>query len=389
MGLFYIIFIALGGIAFFMFLSQVLFLFRRERDKILFINAILSLIYFVYIVVIILSFRFYEVLDHFLVMSKIQLVLMQLFLLTLIASSCFQICEENKRGIYYFGLVLMAILSITALLLNEDILFGKDRELSLLVFNESERYLMISPGFTVWRLLISLSVLVYGFFLSLILFNNRGRIRANLSIFHALALITLFLSAGFDHLSDSGITNMYYLLPIGLFINYVIISYIPFYNKLDELFKRGSQHEVEIKWKEFLNQASVIVVILNRIGHVEYINPYYLKITGYKENEVLGKDWFEFFVPFDQHYDVQSAFIEILEFDFHSRYRNPILTKFNDQRMIEWINVRFRGDNSQVTGSISVGVDITEEHSEMENLKKKLREAENLINYLKEGGKIN
>jgi PAS domain S-box-containing protein len=177
-------------------------------------------------------------------------------------------------------------------------------------------------------------------------------------------------------------------MPFGLFANYFILTYIPFSHLMKEVFSHFEKVDREKKWHRLVDHANVIIVVLNRMGHVDFVNPFFLKLTGYKEAEVIGKDWFEFFVPSDQYYDVQSAFIEILEFDFHPNYRNPIITKYQEKRMIDWYNVRLRDANDHVTGSVSIGIDITDDDAEMSSLKQKLAEAEELINQMRKEGKI-
>ena len=41
----------------------------------------------------------------------------------------------------------------------------------------------------------------------------------------------------------------------------------------------------------------MVVVGLNRHGDVDYVNPHFTEVTGFKPEEALGKNWFERFVP--------------------------------------------------------------------------------------------
>ncbi|MCK7460848.1 MAG: PAS domain-containing protein [Sphingobacterium sp.] len=125
-----------------------------------------------------------------------------------------------------------------------------------------------------------------------------------------------------------------------------------------------------------------MVVGLNRMGHVEFVNPFFFELTGYKEDEVIGKDWFEFFIPPKEYYNVQGAFIEILTYEFHPDYLNPILTKNKEEKMIRWFNVRTTTQQGKISGSLSIGIDMTRDTLEKESLLKKLKEAEHLITKL-------
>jgi PAS domain S-box-containing protein len=117
--------------------------------------------------------------------------------------------------------------------------------------------------------------------------------------------------------------------------------------------------EKEEKWERLFNNVNLVVVGLNRMGNVDYINPFFLELTGYEADEVLGKDWFDKFLPGTYSYDVQGAFLEILKNDFHPYYENPILTKDGREKMIAWYNVRIINREGKITGSLSIGCDIT------------------------------
>jgi PAS domain S-box-containing protein len=140
----------------------------------------------------------------------------------------------------------------------------------------------------------------------------------------------------------------------------------------------------EKRWQNLINQAELIVVDLNRMGVVESINPYFYTLTGFSEEEVVGKDWFEFFIPPKEYYNVQGAFVEILAYEFHPYYENLIFTKNKEEKMIRWYNVRTRDKSGTITGSLSIGVDISDDIKEKEAIRRKLKEAENLIIMLNE-----
>ncbi len=49
------------------------------------------------------------------------------------------------------------------------------------------------------------------------------------------------------------------------------------------------REEIE-KYKTIIEQASVIIVITDKDGNIQYVNPTFEKITGYSKSEVLGKN---------------------------------------------------------------------------------------------------
>jgi PAS domain S-box-containing protein len=118
--------------------------------------------------------------------------------------------------------------------------------------------------------------------------------------------------------------------------------------------------EADRRWRYLLDNVKLVVVGLNLRGEVDYVNGYYLELTGYRADEVLGKPWFEAFLPLDQQQIVREAFQELIEQEFHPYYQNPIVTKAGEARMIAWNNTQLRNFQGEVIGTMSIGEDITE-----------------------------
>ncbi|MBD2070125.1 PAS domain S-box protein [Leptolyngbya sp. FACHB-671] len=121
--------------------------------------------------------------------------------------------------------------------------------------------------------------------------------------------------------------------------------------------------EADRRWHFLLDNVQLIVVGLDQDGNVEYINPFFLKLTGYTKEEVLGKYWFNHFLPSSQKSTVQICFQEVLEQGFHPHYQNSIVTKLGEERMIAWNNTLLQNAEGKSIGTISIGEDITERHN--------------------------
>jgi PAS domain S-box-containing protein len=121
--------------------------------------------------------------------------------------------------------------------------------------------------------------------------------------------------------------------------------------------------EAERRWRTLLEEVSLIVIGLDLDGNVEYANPFFLEVSGYKHIEVMGQDWFTTFLPQHQQQKVKRSFLEILNQNFHAHYENPILTKSGEERIISWSKTLLRNPQGDVIGTMSIGEDITEQKS--------------------------
>ncbi|MCC3450737.1 MAG: PAS domain S-box protein [Microcoleus sp. PH2017_39_LGB_O_B] len=118
--------------------------------------------------------------------------------------------------------------------------------------------------------------------------------------------------------------------------------------------------EAERRWRSLLENVQLIVVGLDASGNINYVNPFFVGLTGYTHEEVLGKNWFENFFPSSSIKSTEADFLQLLTHNAHPYYRNVILTKSGEERFIAWNNTTLQDSDGTVIGSISIGEDITE-----------------------------
>ena len=116
--------------------------------------------------------------------------------------------------------------------------------------------------------------------------------------------------------------------------------------------------------RKYLEVAGVMVVVLDRQGRVELINRKGCEVLGFREEEILGKDWFSNFIPERIKAEVQLVFSMLVsegknEPEAESYYENPVITRSGFERTILWHNSVLR-EQGQVIGLLSSGEDITE-----------------------------
>mgnify|MGYP001361135324 CR=1 FL=1 len=118
--------------------------------------------------------------------------------------------------------------------------------------------------------------------------------------------------------------------------------------------------------ENLINTANLLVVNLDDNGNVVGLNNRAEETTGYKREEIIGKNWFETTVPKNVFPEVWEIFEKTISRSdgFVSKFENPILTKNGEIRHISWRNniIEKRG---LMKGTISFGMDITE-HKKLE-----------------------
>ena len=125
----------------------------------------------------------------------------------------------------------------------------------------------------------------------------------------------------------------------------------------------ASLREAERRWRSLLENVRLVVVGLDRQGIVEYVNPFFLELVEYTSEEVLGKNWYEVFLPPHQRQRVQEHFQQLQQQSLHDYYQNSILTKSGQERLIAWNNTILRDLQGEAIATLSIGEDITERYA--------------------------
>ncbi len=121
--------------------------------------------------------------------------------------------------------------------------------------------------------------------------------------------------------------------------------------------------EADRRWRSLLENVQLLVIGLDKTGKVEYVNPFFLELSGYTQEEILGKEWIANFIPQYQQDNIQKIFVETLEQELHSHYQNEIITKSREERVIAWNNTILQDSQGAIVGTMSIGEDITQRYT--------------------------
>jgi PAS domain S-box-containing protein len=136
------------------------------------------------------------------------------------------------------------------------------------------------------------------------------------------------------------------------------------------------------KAQRYLDIAGNIFVVINKDQNVELINQKGCEITGYPEDEIIGKNWFDLVLPEDKRERVKDIFNELMnnELELGKNSENLILTRGGELRTIAWNNTIIRDENGEITSTLSSGIDITEKKLAEEKLLKLNEDLEERVN---------
>jgi len=118
--------------------------------------------------------------------------------------------------------------------------------------------------------------------------------------------------------------------------------------------------ESEQRFREFLSNAHLAAVILDKDGNIDFINEHLLKLTGHLGEDLLEKNWFDLFVPEDIRKDSRQMFedgVRTKKLLFPRPHVNEIMTKSGERRSLAWDSTILFDQEGNVTGTASLGED--------------------------------
>ncbi len=112
---------------------------------------------------------------------------------------------------------------------------------------------------------------------------------------------------------------------------------------------------------EILELTNDLILAVDAGGQIVYINKNGCKLLEYSQEEVLGKNWFDQFIPESYKTRILKAAAAIMKQDkTYEYYENPVLTKSGKERIFFWHNIPIFGQQGEIIGHLSTGTDVTD-----------------------------
>ncbi len=123
--------------------------------------------------------------------------------------------------------------------------------------------------------------------------------------------------------------------------------------------------------RRYLDLSPVLFVALDRDGRVSLVNRQTSEVLGRAEEEIVGRPWFDEFVPTQEKKRLATLFGRLMsdELEPFEYVENAVLAGDGSERMIGWRNTLLRDSEGRVVGSLSAGEDLTERRELEEQLR--------------------
>jgi PAS domain S-box-containing protein len=113
--------------------------------------------------------------------------------------------------------------------------------------------------------------------------------------------------------------------------------------------------------RKYFDFVRVMMVVLAEDQTVAKINQKGCEVLGYSEEEIIGQNWFDKFIPERSRDQIRDVFIKVMDGEPGLEYyENVVLTKGGEERTIDWRNSVFYDEYEKRHYILSSGEDITE-----------------------------
>ena len=127
--------------------------------------------------------------------------------------------------------------------------------------------------------------------------------------------------------------------------------------------------ESQRRFSDTLANLDMIAVMADAGGNITFCNDYLLKLTGWQRQEVIGRNWFETFIPEPEKERVSAILDGVPQEGLVTpHFENEIKTRNGERRQVKWTNTTLRDLDGHFLGIAALGDDITERKQAEEQL---------------------
>jgi diguanylate cyclase (GGDEF)-like protein/PAS domain S-box-containing protein len=116
----------------------------------------------------------------------------------------------------------------------------------------------------------------------------------------------------------------------------------------------------EARFGEVIRNLDLAAVMYDRDARITFCNDYLLELTGWRLEEVIGRDVFEVFLRAERGDSQVRLATQLAVAPAKWRQEDQIFTRSGERRVIRWNSLMLRAETGHLVGIASIGEDITD-----------------------------
>ncbi|MES9947208.1 MAG: PAS domain S-box protein [Candidatus Thiodiazotropha sp.] len=131
------------------------------------------------------------------------------------------------------------------------------------------------------------------------------------------------------------------------------------------------QSEYERRFRQTLENMQLAAISLDTHNQLIFCNDYFLRLTGWQQDEVLHCDWIERFIHQQEKQSLKDAFRGLLnQSDVSRDVEVDVQMKYGGHRRIAWHNTLSTDSQGQIIGITAIGEDVTDRRKAEDKVRK-------------------
>jgi len=128
---------------------------------------------------------------------------------------------------------------------------------------------------------------------------------------------------------------------------------------------RHRQSELQVvfeqRFRQVLEHVDLLAIALDKDGTITFCNEALSKLTGWKRDEILGKNWFDTCVPDESKSETIQLMQDISSGRIEEVHEDALIkTKAGGKRKVEWNHTLMKDSNGEVIGLTCIGENVTD-----------------------------
>ena len=132
--------------------------------------------------------------------------------------------------------------------------------------------------------------------------------------------------------------------------------------------------------RSYFDIAEIMMVVLDRKGHICQLNRKGCQLLGFPEKELIGRDWFDSCLPQRERLAIRQLFNDIVrgELPLGQKGEHWVQTSDGRERLVSWSTAKLTDEQGRISHIINCGEDITDHRRDHQAL----AESETRFQYL-------